>query len=73
MQGSLLSNADEGDNGIIEDFDDSADLKTLLALGFVVGANVHVLQTRGGSVKVVVNDNVQSLSRELAETVILEA
>ena len=74
MQGSLLSNADEDDTGVIEDFDDGADLVTMKALGFVIDANIRVLQSRGGAVKVIINEKtIQSLNREQAEKIILEA
>lgn len=74
MQGSLLSNADEDDVGTIEDFDEGADVEALALLGFAVGANIRVLFARAGAVKVIINEEtIQSLNRELAETIILEA
>lgn len=74
MQGNLLSNSDEGDTGVIEDFDEGADIKYLATLGFRPGVNVRVLFARAGAVKVLINEEItQSLNREHAETVILEA
>lgn len=72
--GTLLSNADEGDTGIIEDFDDGADEDRLKFLGFVRNAKLHVLLSRAGAVKVRFEDgSIQSLDRSQAETVLLEA
>lgn len=70
MQEQHLANLDEGDDGTIQDLDESISDDTR-NMGFVPGARIKVLMSRGGAVKVAVDGKVQSLSAEEASKIYL--